>query len=145
MGSRVKKVKVQVYCLISSISSDFYILTPWSLDLLIRVPSQLHGVHTFRRIVLIIHINISILPGTHFHRSHVKCLVQGHNIETMSQYWEGRNMIFLWKSCTKRDSKPRGRQLQCITPCISNKIVLFSCTFVVLKGHWYTLKATRRL
>ena len=24
----------------------------------------------------------------------VKCLAQGHNIETMSQHWEGRNMIF---------------------------------------------------
>ena len=24
----------------------------------------------------------------------------------LSQYWEERNMIFLWKSCTKRDSKP---------------------------------------
>ena len=30
-----KKVKVQVYSLISNISSDFYIFTPWSLDLFI--------------------------------------------------------------------------------------------------------------
>ena len=29
-----------------------------------------------------------------------------HNVETMSQYWEGKNMIFLWKSCTKRVLKP---------------------------------------
>ena len=45
---------------------------------------------------------------THRHLFHVrvKCLVQGHNIETISHYWEGRNMLFLWKSCTKRDSKP---------------------------------------
>ena len=35
---------------------------------------------------------------------------QGHNILTMPQDWEGRNMIFLWKFCTKRDSKPNGRQ-----------------------------------
>ena len=40
----------------------------------------------------------------------VKCLAQGHNIETMSQDWEGRNMIFLWKSCTKRGWKPHVRQ-----------------------------------
>ena len=64
------KVKMQVYSLISSISFDFTILTPWSLDLFIRVPSQLHGEHTilrpFRRIELIIHIAISVLPGTHF-------------------------------------------------------------------------------
>ena len=72
--------------------------TPWSLDLLIRVPSQLHGEHTvlqsFRRIELIIHIAISVLhvlPGTHFHLSQVKplrikCPAQGYNIETMSQY-----------------------------------------------------------
>ena len=99
----LKKVKVKVYSLISSISSDFYIFTPWSLDLFIRVPSQLHGEHTilqpFRRIELIIHIAISVLSGTHFHLSRVKhmrveCLAQGHNIETISQYWERRNMIY---------------------------------------------------
>ena len=42
--------------------------TPWSLDLFIRVPSQLHEEHTvlqpFRRIKLIIHIAIYVLPGT---------------------------------------------------------------------------------
>ena len=106
---------LMVYSLISNISSDFYMFTTWSLDLFIRVPSQLHEEHTvlqsFRRIELIIHIAFSVLPGTHFHLSQVKhlrftCLAQGHNIETMSQYWEWRNMIFLWKSCTKRDSKP---------------------------------------
>ena len=86
---------MQVYSLISSISSDFYIFTPWSLDLFICVPSQPHGDHTilqpFRRIELIIHIAISVLPGTHFHLGQVKlltakCLAQGHNIETVSQY-----------------------------------------------------------
>ena len=51
-------------------------LTPWSLDLFIRVPIQLHGEHTvlqpFRRIELIVYIAISVLPGTHFHLSQVK-------------------------------------------------------------------------
>ena len=51
-----KKVKVQVYSLISSISSNFYMFTPWSLHLFIRVSSQLHGEHAvlqpFRRIEL---------------------------------------------------------------------------------------------
>ena len=37
------KGKGQVYSLISSILLDFHIFTPWSLDLLIRVSSQLHG------------------------------------------------------------------------------------------------------
>ena len=69
-----------------------------------------HGEHTvlqpFWRIELIIHITISVLPGTHFHlsqvkRLRVKCFAQGHNIETMSQDWDGRNILFLWKSCTK--------------------------------------------
>ena len=110
-----KKVKVQVYNLISNISSDFYIFTPWSLHLFINLPSQLHGpfIHVpfqlsgehkilqpFRRTELIVHIAISVLPGTHFYQVkhlRVKCLVQGHNIETLSQDWEGRNMIFLWK------------------------------------------------
>ena len=81
-------VKVQVYSLISSISSDFYMFTPWSLDLFIRVPSQLHREHTvlrpFLRIELIIHIAISVLPGTHFHLNQVKhlrvkCLAQHQN------------------------------------------------------------------
>ena len=67
---------MQVYSLISSISSDFYMFTPWSLDPFVRVPSQLHGEHTvlqpFRRIELIIHIAISVLTCTHFHLSQVK-------------------------------------------------------------------------
>ena len=112
-----KKVKVQVYSL-KTYDPTLH-LTPWSLDLCIRVPFQLHGEHTvlqpYRRIELIVHIAISVLPGTHFHLSQVKhlrvkCLAQGHNILTMSQDWEGRNMIFLWKSSTNRDSKPHGRQ-----------------------------------
>ena len=41
-----------------------------------------------------------LLPGTRLHLSQVKhlkvkCLAQEHNIEIMSQYWKGRNMIFL--------------------------------------------------
>ena len=43
-------------------------LTPWSLDLFIRVPFQLSREHTvlqtFWRIELFVHI--SVLPGTHF-------------------------------------------------------------------------------
>ena len=114
------KKKVQVYSLISSLKTYPTLhLTPCSLNLFIRVPFQLHGEHTvlqpFRRIELIVHIAISVLPGIHFHLSQVKhlrvkCLAQGHNILAMPQDWEGRNMIFLWKSCTKRDSKPHGRQ-----------------------------------
>ena len=87
------KVKVQVYNLISSLKTyrPNLHLTPWTLDLFIRVPFQLHGEHTvlqpFRRIKLIIHIAISVLPGTHFLMKHlrVKCLDQGHNMLTMSQ------------------------------------------------------------
>ena len=86
-----KKVKVQVYSLISSLKTYHPTshLTPWSLNLFIRMPFQLHGEHTvlqpFRRIKLIVHIAISVLPGIHFHLSQVKhlrvkCLAQGHNI-----------------------------------------------------------------
>ena len=66
--------------------------SPWSLNLLIRVPFQLHGENTvlqpFRHIKLIVHIAISVLSGTKFHLSQVKhlrvkCLAQGHTIETM--------------------------------------------------------------
>ena len=69
-------------------------LIPWSLDLFIHVPFQLHGEHTvlqpFWRIELIVHIAISVLPGTHFHLSQVKhlrvkCLAHRHNILTMPQ------------------------------------------------------------
>ena len=90
------QVKVQVYGLISSLKTYHPTLhfTPWSLDLFIFVPFQLHGEHTvlqpFRHIELIVHIPISVLSGTHFHLSQVKhltakCIAQGHNIETMSQ------------------------------------------------------------
>ena len=51
---------------------------------------------TFRRIELIVHIAISVLPGTHCQQSQVKhlvkCLDQNHNIETMSQDCEERNI-----------------------------------------------------
>ena len=89
---QVKKVKVQIYSLISSISSDFYIFTPRWLDLFIRVSSQLHGKHTvlqpFRRIELIIHIDISVLPGNHFHQ--VKWSIWGLSAlpkDTTSKEW----------------------------------------------------------
>ena len=58
------------------LSSTLY-FTPWSLDLFIRLSFQLHGKHTvlqpFRRIGLIVHISISVLPGTHIHLSGVPC------------------------------------------------------------------------
>ena len=75
------KVKVQVfYSLISSLKTYHRTLhfTPWSLDLFIRVPFQLPREHTvlqlFRRIELIVHIAISVLPRAHFHLSQVKHL-----------------------------------------------------------------------
>ena len=64
---------MQVYSLISSLKTYYHDhptlhLTPWSLDLFIHVPFQLHGEHTvlqpFRRIELIVHIAISVLPGS---------------------------------------------------------------------------------
>ena len=66
------KVKVQVYGLISSLKTyhPTLHLTPWSVDLFIRVAFQLHREHTvlqqFRHIELIVHIAISVLPSTHF-------------------------------------------------------------------------------
>ena len=85
------KIKVQVYSLISSLKTyhPTLHLTLWSLDLFIRVPFQLHGEHTvlqpFQRIELIVHIAISVVPGTHFHLSQVKhlrvkFLAQGNSI-----------------------------------------------------------------
>ena len=100
----VKTEKVKVYSLISSISSDFYIFNPWSLNLFLCVPSQLHGEHTvlqpIRRIELIIHIAISVLPGTHFHlrqvkHLRVKCLAQGHNIKQCPNIERGKHDISL--------------------------------------------------
>ena len=59
----------------------------------------------FRRFDFIIHIAVSALPCNHFQLSQVKHMsVQAHNIETMSQYWEGRNTIFLWKCETTRQA-----------------------------------------
>ena len=84
------------YSLISSLKTYHRTLhfTLWSLDLFIHVPFQLSGEYTvlqpFRRIKLIVHIAISVLPGTHFHLSEVKqlrvkCPAQGHTILTISQ------------------------------------------------------------
>ena len=80
------EVKVQVYSLISSLKAYHQTLhlTPWSLDQFIRVPFQLHGEHTvlrpFRSFEIIIHIAISVLPGTQVKHLRVKGLAQGHNI-----------------------------------------------------------------
>ena len=45
-------------------------------DLFVRVPFQLHGGYTFlqpfRRIELIVHVAIFVLPGTDLHMSRVK-------------------------------------------------------------------------
>ena len=79
------------YSLISSLKTYHPFLTfyHWSLDLFICVQLQLHGDHTvlqpFRRIELLVHIVISVLPGTYFYLSpvkhlRVKCIAQGHNI-----------------------------------------------------------------
>ena len=74
------------HSLISSLKTYHWTLhfTPWSLDLFIRVPFQLPG-EPFQRIELIVHIAITVLPGTYFHLSQVKhwrvkCLAQGHNM-----------------------------------------------------------------
>ena len=75
---------------------------PWSLDLLIHIPFQfsffrnIQHFQPFPRKEPIAHIAISVTPNTHLHlsqvmRVRVKCLVKGHNIEIMSQYWEARS------------------------------------------------------
>ena len=67
---------------------------------LVTVPVHSCVISTPRRAC----INLSYtLPSVKHVR--VKCLVQGHSIRTMSQYWDWRNIIFLRKSCTKRGSK----------------------------------------
>ena len=89
------KVKVQVYSLMSSLKT-------YQPTLHLNPPRRAYSNFGALNIV---HIAISFLPGTHFHLSQVKhlrvkCPAQVHNIETMSQDWEGNNMIFLWNSCT---------------------------------------------
>ena len=96
---------MQVYSLISGLkiyhpTSHF---TRWSMDLLIRVPFQLHGEHTvlqpFLRIELIIHIAISVLTGTHFHlrqvkQLRVKCLAQGPRLKQCPKIERGETIYF---------------------------------------------------
>ena len=91
---------MQVYNLISSISSDFYIFTP-----LVTGPVHQCVISTLRRVAISTH-------WTYHARCHLcptrysfppesseafegKCLAWGYNIEPMTQYWEGRNMISL--------------------------------------------------
>ena len=114
-----KQVKMKVYSLISSLLSDFYIFTPWSLNCLFVYHFNFTESMQSRRHFGALHLSYTLPPMSYqvliFTSSQVnhlraKCLSTGLNIETMSQYWEGRNMIFLWKSCTKWDSKPHGSQ-----------------------------------
>ena len=62
------------YSLILSLKNYHLILhfTPWSLDLFIQLPGEHTVLQPFRRIELIVHIDISVLAGTHFHLSQVK-------------------------------------------------------------------------
>ena len=89
---------------------------PWSLDLFIHVPFQPPTALAAISALATSRSHCHLCPTRyHLHLSQVKhvrikCLAQGHNIEIMSQYGKERNIIFLWKSCTKRDSKPHGKQ-----------------------------------
>ena len=152
---REHQVKVQVcYSLISCLKTYHRTLhfTPWSLDLFIHVPFQLPGEHTvlqpFRRIELIVHIAISVLPGTHFHLSQVKhlrvkCLAQGHTILTMSQDWEGRNMIFLWKLhqtgfvTARQAATSEERHALTIAPCPSSLWIQCHLALVAYCRHFW--------
>ena len=136
----VAKVKVLVYSLISSLKTYPPTLhfTPWSLNLLVCVPFHLPGEHTVlqpvRCIELIVHIAVSVLQGTHFHLSHAKhlmveSLADRHTIETMSQDWEERNMICLCKSCTKRGSRPQGKQRY------RHSATYLSAIYITTKSH----------
>ena len=74
----------------SSTSSDFYIFTPWSLDLFIRVPSQLHGKHTilqpFRRTEPIVHPTFTFSPPGHWTYSFVCHLNSTESIQSCSHF-----------------------------------------------------------
>ena len=92
--------------------TKLYILTPWSLDVFIRVPhNSTESIQSCSHFGAFNLSHCHLYPtGTHFHLSQVKhlrvkCLAKEHPIETVSQNWEGRNMIFLWKYCTKLGSK----------------------------------------
>ena len=93
----------------------------WSLDLFIHVPFHLPVWPCGASNLSYNNCHISVPSGTHLHLSEVKhlrvnyprvnCLAQSHNIDTtMSQRWEGRNMIFLLKSCTHLALNSRDRQ-----------------------------------
>ena len=81
-----------------------------------------------------------------------KCLAQGHNIETMPQYWEGRNMVFFWKSCTKRAATSTKRHALTIAsrPSVmyqpffseTSLVKAFSTIFIFESSAWCVLVAT---
>ena len=111
----------------------------WSLDLFIHVPFQLPFFkHTTLAAISALGTRRHLCPTRYSftpESSEVcegKCLAQGHNIEIMSQYWEGRIMIFLWKSCTKRDSKPHGRQWHWQSSALQRLRHV-----PLLLGHWF--------
>ena len=88
---------------IKSIYHSTLHFAPWSLDLFIRVPFQLNREHTvlqpFRRIELVVHIAISVLPGTHFHVSQVKhlrvkCLAQDTPSKQCPKFKRGETWYF---------------------------------------------------
>ena len=136
---------MQVYSLISNISSDFLPPGHWSPvhSCAISTPRRAYSPAAISAYQTY-HTHCHLCPTiycTHFHLSQVKhlrvkCFAQGHNIETMSPYWEGRNITFLWKSCTKGDSKAHGlqrhRQSSALTiaPCPVSRVhwvIVFLC------------------
>ena len=56
----------------------------------------------FRRIELIAHISISVLPCTNFYLSQVMYLRGRHTIEKMAHGWERWNMIGIWNPAPSR-------------------------------------------
>ena len=90
---------------------------PRSLDLFIRVQFQHTVLQPFRRIELIVHIAISVLPGTHIHLSQVKhlwvkCLGQGHTHRNNDPMLRRDTHDISLKICPEQGLNPHDKQRQ---------------------------------
>ena len=130
---------MQVYSLISSLKTYHRLFTFYPLVTEPFHPCAISTPQTawptvlqpLRRIELMVHIAIPVLPGTHFHLSQVKrlrvtCLAQGHNILTMSPRLRGEEHDTSPKilhqagfETTRQEATSAERHALTIAPCPS--------------------------
>ena len=113
---RWSNIKVNVW--VCSLTLQFYpLVTTEPVHSCVMSTRKAHNQKQSRRIGIIVHIAISVLPGTHLHLSQVKharakCLARAHRHRSNVPTLRGEKHDMSLKTCLKWGLNPHGRQRQ---------------------------------